>query len=292
MKSIVLASALIACPQTTRMLAQTPAASSSTQTSDESRETVPEWATGVAVGAMHFSSGRSEDAVSAIVQYSPNSWLSFSATPGYGRTTLGRFSANGLTDLPLSVGASHSIAGLPWSPSISGSIYTAISFADTGSLGAGRTALGLSASLSAWATRSLDLAIGASHPFSTGAGNGSLDLEAAYSLGKVTPNVGFTGEVGRADSTATLARSVAAGVAIALAGPLTLTVDGSHGLTAGAPSWTFSVGVGTAFAGVSPLSPSSSLRRLAKVLGTRVSSTSGYAKGGTGAKSCKAAGTC
>jgi hypothetical protein len=241
---------------------------------------------------MHFSGGRSEVAVSATLQYSPSPWLTFSATPGYGRTSLGRVSSNGLTDLPLSAGASHAIGGLPWSPAIFGSIYTALSFADTAGLGTGRTSLGASASLGVWATEQLNLTAGASRPLAAYAGNGSIDLEAAYSLGKATPNLGLTSEVGRADSTATLARSIAAGVAFALAGPLTLTVDGSHGLTTGAPTWTFSVGVGTAFAGLSPLSPSSSLRRLAKVLGSRVSSTSGYTKGGAGSKSCKTAGTC
>ncbi len=296
MKSILAAGLLAASPEFVRLFAQSaggPVGTSSGQGSDESRQTAPEFATGAAIGTMHFSSGRSEAAVSATIQYSPSPWLSFSATPGYGHTSLRRLSTNGLTDLPLSVGASHSIGGVSWSPSISASIYTALSFADTGgNLGAGRTALGASASLSAWVSEHLNLAIGASRPFSANAGNASTDLEAAYSLGKVTPNVGLTSELGHADSNATLARSIAAGVAVALAGPLTLTVDGSHGLTTGAPSWTLSIGVGTAFAGLSPLSPSSSLRRLAKVLGSRVNSTSGYSKGGTGAKSCKTAGTC
>jgi len=296
MKSILVAGLLSVSPEFARLLAQSgagPVTTSSGPGSDESRQTLPQFATGVAIGTMKFSSGRSEAAVSATIQYSPTPWLSFSATPGYGHTSLGRSSTNGLTDLPLSVGASHAIGGVSWSPSISGSIYSALSFADTGgNLGAGRTALGASASLSAWATEQLNLAIGTSRPFSADAGNESVDFDAAYSLGKVTPNVGLTSEVGRADSNAALARSIAAGVAVALAGPLTLTVDGSHGLTTGAPSWTFSIGVGTAFAGLSPLSPSSSLRRLTKVLGSRVNSTSGFAKSGTGSKSCKTAGTC
>ena len=293
MKSIAVAGLLAASPTFASLVAQSGSvATSSSQSADESRQTVPELATGVTFGAMRFRSGRTEVAVSATLQYSPRSWLSFSATPGYGHTSLGRFSANGPTDLPLSVGASHSIAGLAWSPSISGSVYTALSLGDTSSLGVGRTAMGASASLSAWATEQLNLAIGASRPISADAGNGAVNLEAAYSMGKVTPNVGLSSELGRADSSATLARSIAAGVAFSVAGPLTLTLDGSHGLTTGAPSWTFSIGVGTAFAGLSPLSPSSSLRRLTKALGSRVSSTSGYAKSGIGSKSCKSAGTC
>ena len=53
----------------------------------------------------------------------------------------------------------------------------------------------------------------------------------------------------RADSAAVLSRSLAAGLAYSLAGPLTLTVDASHGLSGGAPSWAMSIGIGTAFAG-------------------------------------------
>ena len=292
-RSLLVGTLLAVSPGFASALAQTGSATSpSGQGSDESRQTLPEFAAGVAVGTMHFSSGRAESAVSATVQYSPNAWLTFSASPGYGHTSLGRSSANGLTDLPLSAGASDSFGDACWSPSIYASIYTALSFADTGSLGVGRTALGASASVGAWATQALHLAVGGSRPVTADAGNGSVDLEAAYSLGKATPNVGYSSEVGRADSSTTLARSIAAGVAVSLAGPLTLTVDGSHGLTTGAPSWTLSIGVGTAFAGVSPLSPSSSLRRLTKVLGSRVGATSGYTKGGTGSKGCKTAGTC
>jgi hypothetical protein len=150
--------------------------------------------------------------------------------------------------------------------------------------------LGASAALSAWTTDELNLTVGASHPFSANGGNGSIDLESSYSLGAATLTAGLTTEVGRADSSATLARSIAGGVAFAIAGPLTLTVDGSHGVTTGAPLWTVSVGLGTAFAGVSPLNPSSPLRRLKRVFGSQLSSTSGSTDGGS--RRCKVAGTC
>lgn len=143
-----------------------------------------------------------------------------------------------------------------------------------------------------WATDHLNLAAAASRPLSANGGNASVDLESAYSLGIATATLGLSSEVGNADSGATLARSIAGGVAFAVAGPLTLTADASHGLTTSAPSWAFSVGLGTAFAGVSPINPSSPLRRLRKVFGSRLSSTSGYTKGGSGSKGCKVAGTC
>jgi len=242
---------------------------------------------------MHFSGGRSQSGIYATLEYSPSEWLTFSTTPGFGHTSLAGVSTSGFTDLPISAGASHGMGDIPWSPSISGSVSTTIALADsTRVLGTGRNGLDASVSLSGSATDELNLTVGASHPLSDRGGNGSIDLEAAYSLGKATANLGLSSEVGRPDSSATLARSIAGGIAFAVAGPVTLTVDGSHGLTTGAPSWTVSVGLGTAFAGISPLDPSSPLRRLKKVFGSRLISTSGYTKGGNGSASCKKAGTC
>lgn len=295
LKPILLASIVTVCPQYARLGAQSgPASASSTQSSDEeSRQRPPAFAAGIGAGTMHFSGGRSQLGVAATLQYSPTAWLTLSATPGFGRTSFAGVSSSGPTDLPVSVGVSHALRAVPWSPSIFGSVYSSLSSADsTGVLGTGRTAFGASASLSGWATDQLNLTVGASHPFRSDDGNGSIDFESAYSFGKTTANLGFSSEVGRADSSATLARSVAGGFAFAVAGPLTLTIDGSRGFTTGAPAWTFSVGFGTAFAGISPLNPSSPLRRLTKVFGSRFSSTSGYTKGGTGSKTCKKAGTC
>ena len=294
-RSLAVACVAAASPSFALLLGQAPSTTTAASqgSDDESRQTVPSFATGVSVGTMRFSSGRSQTAVSTALQYSPNSWLTLSATPGFGRTTLGRASSSGLTDLPLSAGVSHSMSDLPWSPSIFGSLFSEVALSDSASgVGTGRSTVGASAALSAWPTSQLNLSVGGSRPLSSFGGNGSIDLESAYSLGKVTPSIGLSSEVGQADSGATLARSIAGGVAFALAGPLTLTLDGSHGLTTGAPTWTFSVGLGTAYAGLSPLNLSSPLRRLKGVLGSRVGATSGYVKGGTGSSSCKKAGTC
>ena len=94
------------------------------------------------------------------------------------------------------------------------------------------------------------------------------------------------------DSGAVLSRSLGAGFAYALSGPVTLTVDGSHGLTGSAPTWALSIGLGTAFAGISPLSPTSALKRLKSTLGSKTTATSGYSKTAGGARACKKAGTC
>jgi hypothetical protein len=104
--------------------------------------------------------------------------------------------------------------------------------------------------------------------------------------------VGFTTEVGTADTGAVLSRSAVAGVAFSLARRLTVTMDGSHGLTGSAPTWSFSMGLGTAFAGLSPVNPTSPLRRLKSVFGSKVTATSGYSKTGSATATCKKSGTC
>jgi hypothetical protein len=298
LRPVLLAGLLGSSAQYRNLAAQgTPSQLRSTPVSDtaeeESHQRPPAFATGIGAGAMRFSGGRTSEGVTGTLQYSPRTWLVLSASPGFGRTTLGRTSSSGLTDIPVSAGASHGLGDIPWSPSISGSLYTTLSLTDsTNALGVGRSTFGVWAGVSGWATEQLHLTVGASHPMIANGGNGSIDIESSYALSKTTANLGFTGEVGRVDSGATLARSIAGGAAFAVAGPLTLTIDASHGLTTGAPSWSFSVGFGTAFAGVSPLNPTSPLRRLKKVFGSRVSSTSGYSRSRGGSGSCKKAGTC
>lgn len=120
--------------------------------------------------------------------------------------------------------------------------------------------------------------------------NGSIDAESSLDIMRATASLGLSAEVGSADSGAVLSRSLSGGVSFPLTGRLALTVDGSRGLTSGAPSWTLSVGIGTAFAGHSPLSASSALRRLRRVFGAKIGSTSGYRSKGRG--SCKKTGTC
>ncbi len=114
-------------------------------------------------------------------------------------------------------------------------------------LGMGSNTLEASAALSLSPTERLNLSADVAHPLAANSGNGSVSLESSLSFGRATGNVGLNAEVGRPDSGAVLSRSLAAGVAWTLAGPLTLTVDGSHGVSGSAPTWALSIGVGTAF---------------------------------------------
>jgi len=90
-----------------------------------------------------------------------------------------------------------------------------------------------------------------------------------------TASVGV--DVGTVDSTQALTRVIGLGVRHTLARALMITVDGSHGLTAASPKWVLSVGVGTAFAGASPVAPTAPLRRI----------KSTFSGGGTGKIGCR-----
>jgi hypothetical protein len=59
-----------------------------------------------------------------------------------------------------------------------------------------------------------------------------------------------------------IARELGGGLSYTIAAPLALTLDASHGLTPGSPRWVFSIGFGSASAGISPVNPTAPLRRL------------------------------
>ena len=251
------------------------------------------FSSGVTAGAMSFTGGRSEQAMSVLLQFRPVPWLSLSADPGFGRTTFGTLSSKGLTDIPLASAGQYSAASYPWSPAFFGSLSTVVSTGQFGStLGVGRTSLTVGGGLSVSPVRHTYLSADASRPLTTASGNGSADVWISRSLGSATPSLGFSAEIGRADSAATLARSVAGGVAFLVADPITLAFDGSHGLTSGAPKWTFSVSLGTAFSGISPMSGGSIFGRLKNAFGSRATSSSGYSKTSGSGTSCRKLGTC
>jgi hypothetical protein len=240
---------------------------------------------------MSFAGGRKEQALSVLFQFRAVSWLSLSAAPGFGRTTFGTVSSNGLTDIPLAAVARYSTADVAWSPAFFGSLSTVLSTGQSGTtLGIGRTSAAAGAGLSVSPVRHTYLSADASRPVTSATGNGSADLWISRSLGRATPSLGYSTEVGRADSAATLARSIAGGLAVLVNDPVSLAFDGSYGLTSGAPKWTFSVSFGTAFSGISPMGGGSLFGRLKNAFGSRAASSSGYSK--TSGTSCRKLGTC
>ncbi len=74
----------------------------------------------------------------------------------------------------------------------------------------------------------------------------------AHNLGTKNPAI----------TTQALSRVVGGGVSHRLRGSLALTLDGSVGLTAGSPKWVLSLGLGSVFAGTSPVGLSAPLHQL------------------------------
>jgi len=254
---------------------------------------VTQFSGGVTAGAMSFAGGRNEQALSLLLQFRPLSWLSLSAAPGFGRTTFGTLSSSGFTDIPLASVAQYSEVSSPWSPAFFGSLSAVLSTGHSGTpLGIGRTSATVGAGVSVSPVAHIYLSADASRPVTTASGNSSADFWISRSLGFATPSLGYSAEIGTADSAATLARSIAGGVAFPVSGPISLALDGSHGLTSGAPKGTFSVSLGTAFSGISPMSGGSIFGRLKNAFGSRATSSSGYSKTSGGSTSCRKLGTC
>ena len=257
----------------------------------ESRQRPPRLAAGLTVGTLHRDGGLTDQSMVAILQLQPRPWLALSVAPGIGRiaytgTALSRkgtpaatATTNGLTDIPITVGAAHGFDPLPWSPSLAAAVTQSLATGSSATgLGLGHATTSFYGAVSASPADRFDLSVGSWLPLSSGSGTASLDLEGALSLGRTTATLGYSAEMGTIDSGSMLARSVVGGVAFSLAGPLTLTVDAGHGLTSGAPNWNFDIGFGTAFAGLSPLNATSPLRRMKKAFGAKASSSNGYKK--------------
>jgi hypothetical protein len=235
---------------------------------------------GVSAGVVKITGQRSEQAVSGVLEYEASSWLSLYAIPAVlhvsDSTSRGPVSSSGLADLPLVAAVSRAFPS-PWSPTLGAALVAVLPTGNAScGLGNGQTAAGMDLGvgvspgrvhLSADASRSLS---GASAQSSLNAPKAtSLRLEGGYDASPQwtwTASVGV--DVGTSDSIQPLSRVIGVGVRHTLARPLMLTIDGSHGLTSASPQWVLAVGVGTAFGGASPVTPTSPLRRIKTTFGT------------------------
>ncbi len=247
-------------------------------------------AAGASAGAVEFGDQRAEQALSAVVEYDPASWLSLSVIPSWLRVSdvvSGRsVSSSGLGDLPVVAAAWRRFAA-PWSPAVGAALVLVLPTGDAAcGLGNGTTAGGVDvgaavapgrAHLSADASRSIS---GPSAQSSLSAPRATaLRVEAGYDVApRWTAAASLGVDIGPADSGQALARVLGVGASHALAGPLILTLDAGHGLTAASPRWVLSVGVGTAYAGPSPVLPTTPLRRLGATFGRGVPRGGGAGK--------------
>ena len=234
---------------------------------------------GVSAGVVKLTDQRSEQVVSGVLEYAPRSWLSLYAIPAVVHVsdgTSGRtVSSSGLGDLPLVAAVSRAFP-TRWSLTLGAALVAVLPTGNAScGLGNGQTAAGMDLGLGLSPGRA-HLSVDASRSLSGVSAQSSLNapkattlrVEAGYDLAPRWTWAGSVGvDVGTADSTQTLSRVIGLGARYTLAGPLMLTVDASHGLSAASPQWVLSVGLGTAFAGTSPVTPTTPLRRIKSAFG-------------------------
>jgi len=248
---------------------------------------------GVTAGAAKLSTTRSEQALTGIVQLQPRPWLTLTAMPALVHVSddvSGRaVSSSGPGDLPLVAGAATAFR-TTWSPSVGAALIVTLPVGDAMcGLGAGETAVGanLAAGLSptdrlhVWAGASRNVSGLATQSTLSAPRSTALRVDAGYDLGRRwRASASFAADVGQADSTQALSRMIGAGAAYAIAGPFTLVIDGGHGLTSSSPRWVLSLGLGTAFASTSLVSPTSPLQRQQTSFAGGVNRGSGSGKTG------------
>ncbi len=248
---------------------------------------------GVAGGALTYDAGRREQAVGAVVRWLPVAWLSLSATPTTVRaseaatTILPASTRSGLTDVPVEATVAHGFGGF-MKPSIALSLAATLPVGDTASgLGSGEVGYATSAGIGFTPTDGVWVHLGAGRSltrfsvasaYSSGTGWG--DASAGYFLRDgVDVSAGYGSDLGAVDSTLGQARSLDAGVSVAVGRAGTVNFSASHGVSGAAPRWSFALGVGTAFPYLNHLGGSSTRETLQEAFG---GGTHGLPKNGGG----------
>ena len=230
---------------------------------------------GVTAGAAQLSDQRSERALSGVLQLQTTPWLSLSVLPSLVHVSDvvkgSPVSSNGLGDLPFSAAAMRTFSGAA-APTLAAALTIALPTGNAAcGLGNGVTSEGLDVGLGASPNPKLHLSLDASRSLSHASSQSTLSAPRATSLllgggYDVSPSwradLSLGVDVGQVDSTQALSRVVGAGVSHRVGGSMALTLDGSVGLTAGSPKWVLSLGLGSVFAGTSPVGLSAPLRRL------------------------------
>lgn len=255
----------------------TPAAGASAS-ADAGIDATPKVTYGATAGALGLSDGRTQTGVTAVLRWHPGAGFALGMTPAFAQSiypsSLGGGSTSGLTDLPLELSYDHSFH----STTLGVGFGVSLPVGDTATgFGSGSVGYSVNVGASFQPTDRISVYAGAGRPLTDYALSGALggsnatwgDLEGSYQFtSRVGGTLGFDGDLASSDSLGA-ARTLAGGVSIAVAGPLTLTANAAHGISGPAASWQFSLGIGTDFAGLQSLGSSSPVQRMVSALGGR-----------------------
>lgn len=235
----------------------------------------PQWTYGTTVGASHLWDYRQQQSFGAVGRYHVTPNVSIAVTPAYAimsfPASAGGGSLSGLTDMPVDLSYDHEVPGSR-GVSIGAELGVSLPVGDTATgFGSGRVGYSISGGIGASPMDNLSLHLGAGKPLSDfsfgstlgGSSSTWADAEANYQLNdRLGLTGGFDGDLTSAD-TLGAPRALTAGLSYAVAGPLTLSLAGSHGVSGPAATWSFSLGFGTDFAWVGTVASTSALQRLA-----------------------------
>jgi hypothetical protein len=230
---------------------------------------------GVTAGSAKLSDQRSERALSGVLQLQTTPWLSLTVVPSYVHVSDivkgSAVSSNGLGDLPFSAAATRAFPAAG-APTIAAALTIVLPTGNAAcGLGNGVTSEGLDIGLGASPNPKVHLSADASRSLSHASSQSTLSAPRATSLVlgggyDVAPSwrgdLSLGIDVGQSDSTQALSHVVGGGVSHRIGSSMALTLDGSVGLTSGSPKWVLSIGLGSVFAGTSPVGLSAPLRRL------------------------------
>ena len=219
---------------------------------------------GVAIGALQYDGGRSEQSVGAVVRWAPVRFFSLSASPTIARQQMNgptsggitsTASRTGLTDLPITATLSHVLRGVH-TPVLIGSLGMTVPVGDTaGGFGAGAAGYSVSVGAGVSPTEATWINAGVGHALSGfgarsafTAGSNWIDVGGGRTLtDRVSVDAAYSTDVGTAVGTTGRSSSLGAGMDFELTRDLSINLAMTRGLSGVAPAWSMSLGFGSAF---------------------------------------------
>ena len=224
-------------------------------------------AAGVTAASFTWDDGRREHALATLLQLAPRPWLVLGAVPTLLRAeSFGDAPARvGPGDTPVFAGATRGLP-LPLRPQLGVAANVTLPTGDVArGLGRGEALVSGEGTLALTVLPTLTVRGGGAHLLRDGgllpegAPRTTAFADAVVGLGERTnASVGMTAEIGdAARSPWEPARTLNAALVRTLAGSTAIVVGAGHSLRGPGPTWSLSLGLGTAFGGVSPVGASS-----------------------------------
>ena len=239
---------------------------------------------GITAGAMRFKGGLTEDVMTGVLQVQPHPWLTLGVAPTAARIAPPDSTAySGFGDLPVSLGLTKQFPGGA-SPAVGAAVEV--------TLPTGTTTGGIGSRDPGWVA---DVGAGfaplpgsylffnagqsltpARLGFARSVQSTSVGADGSFKLSdRVTATAAIAADVARSDTLAPLTRTAGAGLGFGLGGAARLMIDGSVGLNDRSPQWQISVGLGTAFSGLSPVGLGNPFERVKKAFGQSTTKVGG-----------------